>query len=221
MTPEQLRMARALLDLNQDDVSAAVNIAKQTLVNAEKGRTNLKGENIAALQMFYEARGLEFLDHNGVREKPSGIRMLRGRSGFHEMYDQLFEEVRKRSGDIWLYNGTSSLVASALGEEYLATHRDRMEKYHGQANWRVVVKHGDDAFFGAKYAHYRWLPEQNFYPETIYVYGQTVALVDFKDDISITIIDKKGWADVMRFFLETIWNSQAYDPDSEKPFRPA
>jgi hypothetical protein len=85
----------------------------------------------------------------------------------------------------------------------------------------VVVKHGDDAFFGAKYAHYRWLPEQNFYPETIYVYDQTVALVDFKDDISITIIDKKGWADVMRFFLEKIWNSQAYDPDSEKPFRPA
>jgi hypothetical protein len=156
----------------------------------------------------------------GFEEKDEMRESLYGMDGFHTMYRQMYSAIRRGQGDLWLYNGVSHLVADALGEEFILKHRDVMAELEGQFSWRVVVEEGDDAFWGHKYAYYKWIPKEYFNNKTIYVYGNTVAIVDFDDDIRINLTHSKDVTDTMRLFLETTWEAKAYDPDSEKPFRP-
>lgn len=221
MTPDQARAARALLDIKQDVVAEKTGISKQTISNAENGKTDLSATNTDKLRLFYETHGIEFTDYDGVRRKPSGLRTLKGRSGLQEMYAELYKALRRKEADIWLYNGVSHLVADTLGTEFVAKHKEKMAAQAGSFSWRVVVEEGDDAFWGHDYAHYRWIPKQFFNDQTIYVFGDCVGIVDFAGDVTIELFDRKSMAGTLRLFLETVWNTHAHDPDTEKPFRPA
>jgi transcriptional regulator with XRE-family HTH domain len=218
MQSNLLSSIRNYLEMNQDAFAKEINVSKPTLVRMESG-SPMKADTEKALMSFLKSRNIAVYD-KGFEEKDEMRESLYGMDGFHTMYRQMYSAIRRGQGDLWLYNGVSHLVADALGEEFILKHRDVMAELEGQFSWRVVVEEGDDAFWGHKYAYYKWIPKEYFNNKTIYVYGNTVAIVDFDDDIRINLTHSKDVTDTMRLFLETTWEAKAYDPDSEKPFRP-
>jgi transcriptional regulator with XRE-family HTH domain len=211
MTPEQLRMARAKLGLSQDEVSERVGLTKKTLSNAETGAHSLSADYAQRLKDFYESCGLEFTDYNGVREKPSGFRTFRGKTGFRDFYEFQFDVIRREGGDLWLYNGVSKLIMDALGADYVSMHRNRMSEIKHRFRYRVIVEEGDDTFFGSDYAHYRWVSKNTFNDKTIFVFGSCVAFVNFEGDISVILIQETEIADTIRNLMENSWN-KAWEP---------
>ena len=179
----------------------------------------MKADTERALMSFLKSRNIEVYD-KGFEEKDEMRETLHGMDGFHTMYRQMYSAIRRGQGDLWLYNGVSHLVADALGEEFILQHREVMMELEGQFSWRVVVEEGDDAFWGYQYAYYKWIPKEYFNNKTIYVYGNTVAIVDFDSEVRINLTHSQDVTETMRLFLETTWEAKAYDPDSEKPFRP-
>ncbi len=212
MTPQQMRMARAMLDLSQDQVAEAVGITKKTLSNAENGANKLSSDNFDRLKLFYTSRGLEFTEYNGVRETPTGLRTFKGKSGFQEFYEDQYKTFKAEGGDIWLYNGVSKHIMDALGQGYVEMHKARMSKIKNNINYRVIVEEGDDTFFGADYAHYRWLPKEQFNDKTIFVYGSKVGLVNFDNDTTVILIEQKEFADTLRRLMENMWEMNAKEP---------
>ena len=213
MTPEQMRAARALLDISQGDVAEAIDITTKTLSNAESGRTVISGVNYDKLKLFYEQKGLEFTDFNGVRQKPSGNIILKGTSGFREFYDLLYQTAKTVGGDIILYNGVSELVVNALGAEAVAEQKARMQKIKNNYQYRVIVEEGDSTFFGADYCEYKWLPKKHFNDSTLFVFGSYFSVVDFSNDVEILIIDNQKVADSQKLFFEQVWDNVAVEPD--------
>ncbi len=211
MTPEQMRMARAYLDLSQDEVAERTDMSKKTLSTAEAGLTKLSSEKISTLRLFYESMGIEFTDHNGVRLKPSGLRSFRGREGFRDFYEYQYEVIRKNGGDLWLYNGVSKHFMDSLGADYIEKHKARMSALKSRINYRVIVAEGDDTFFGSDYAKYRWVSKETFNDKTIFVFGPCVAFVNFEGDINVTLIEEKDIAETMRQLMENSWH-KAHDP---------
>jgi DNA-binding XRE family transcriptional regulator len=209
---------RNYLQMTQDAFAHEIGVSKPTLVRIEGG-SPMKSETENALLSYLKSRNIEVYE-KGFQEKDEMRESLYGMEGFHTMYRQMYSAIRRGHKDLWLYNGVSHLVANALGDEFIAKHREVMAELEGQFNWRVVVEEGDDAFWGNKYAYYRWIPKEYFNNKTIYVYGNTVAIVDFEDGIRINLTHSKDVTDTMRLFLETTWEAKAYDPNSEKPFRP-
>jgi DNA-binding XRE family transcriptional regulator len=212
MTPDQMRMARAKLDLSQDQVAEEIGITKKTLSNAENGTNKLSSDNLDKLKFFFTTRGLEFTDFNGVRETPTGLRTFKGKSGFQEFYEDQYKTFKAEGGDIWLYNGVSKLIIDALGMDYVEMHKARMSKIKNKINYRVIVEEGDATFFGSDYAHYRWLPKEQFNDKTIFVYGSKVGLVNFDDDITVVLIEQKEFADTLRRLMENMWDMNAKEP---------
>lgn len=212
MTPDQMRMARAKLDLSQDQVAEGVGITKKTLSNAENATNKLSSDNVDKLKFFYMTRGLEFTDFNGVRETPSGLRTFKGKSGFQEFYEDQYKTFKSEGGDVWLYNGVSTLIMDALGLDYVEMHKARMSKIKANINYRVIVEEGDATFFGSDYAHYRWLAKEQFNNKTIFVYGSKVALVNFDDDITVILIEQAEFADTLRRLMENMWDMNAKEP---------
>jgi DNA-binding XRE family transcriptional regulator len=60
MTPEQCRAGRALVDMSQQELAEAAEVAKVTIISFEKGRRNPYKRTLDAMQRALEARGVQF-----------------------------------------------------------------------------------------------------------------------------------------------------------------
>jgi len=65
MTPAQCRAARALLNIEQSQLSQASGIARATVIDFEKGERSPRIATVAALRVALEAAGVEFIPENG------------------------------------------------------------------------------------------------------------------------------------------------------------
>jgi transcriptional regulator with XRE-family HTH domain len=59
---EQCRAARALLDWNQGELAEAAKVARQTVVDFERGARTPHRNNLEAIQGALEAAGVEFIE---------------------------------------------------------------------------------------------------------------------------------------------------------------
>src|SRR5271170_4101937 len=62
LTREQCRAARAWLDWSQDDLAAAAHVSQSTVRDFEKGRRTPIENNLEAMKVALESRGMGFVD---------------------------------------------------------------------------------------------------------------------------------------------------------------
>ncbi len=60
--PSQCRAARALINMDQNDLAAAANISRGVVIDFEKERRKPGVNNLAAIQNALEAAGVIFVD---------------------------------------------------------------------------------------------------------------------------------------------------------------
>lgn len=64
-TPDQLRAARALRGLSQDDLAKMINTSAKTIRRAETGVDTVSSATIASIRAALETAGVEFIAENG------------------------------------------------------------------------------------------------------------------------------------------------------------
>ena len=119
ITANQLRAARALLDISQSEIAQAVGISANTISNIEKGTSRPAHETLSRLQSFFELQGVEFTDNEGVRKKAGQVKNFKGHDGFIEFVrepDQQLIEFAQNSG---LHMGQWLSVPMILGGAWL------------------------------------------------------------------------------------------------------
>lgn len=72
ITPQQIRGARAMLGLKQSDLAVLCGLSTTGLNNIERGVSDPKASNLAAIQRALEAAGVEFIE-GGVKLKAASI----------------------------------------------------------------------------------------------------------------------------------------------------
>lgn len=72
LTPQQIRGARAMLGMTQADLAARAGLSATALNNIERGASDPRASNLAAIQRALESAGVLFIDENG--EGP-GVRL--------------------------------------------------------------------------------------------------------------------------------------------------
>ena len=206
ISKEQLRAARALLAQTQGFVADNIGVTAKTISNIEEGTGHPDSKHAAALQGFYEARNIEFLDHNGVRQKPGGLSFYRGNAEFRQFYDDLYETAKSVGGDICLCNGSSRLVIGALGEDFVKIQQERMIRIKNNYRYRVIFSEGDDVFFGGAYCDYRWISAKFFNTTAIYLFGDKVGFATFRDnDVSVVVHEHPDIAETQRHLFDYFW----------------
>ena len=65
LTPQQIRGARAMLGLTQADLAARASLSATALNNIERGASDPRASNLAAIQRALETAGVEFIPENG------------------------------------------------------------------------------------------------------------------------------------------------------------
>lgn len=202
----QMRAARALLDLSQQDVASAIHVATNTFSKIEGGKSGISTSHMKAIQSFYESHGIEFIPGDGVRKKQGLIVEYSGADGFQAFMDDVYETVKTQGGLICVHNVSPDNWIKWLGREWNEFHTERMLKIKRGFDVRITIKRNDYNLIG-KHAEYRWLPESAWNDQSFYAYGDRLALMLFdENELNIRVIHSKQFAEGFRALFSLAWD---------------
>lgn len=210
ITANQLRAARALLDLSQGAVAEAVGVSPNTISNIEKG-SRPAHDTLTRLQGYFESHGVEFTESEGVRKKPSGIITYRGRDGFAEFMWDVYETIKKFGGEICVSNVDETTFSEHLGSEVDSAYTEKMNKLSNeiQFDFKILIKEGDTNFVASNYATYRWISANHFQTVPFYVYGEKLAFLLFGESVTIHLIENAEIAAAQRVQFNLAWEKSS------------
>lgn len=213
----QMRAARALLNLSQEDVAQTVGIAANTLSKIEQAKTDPHASSIDLIQTFYESRGIEFTSGEGVRKRVAQIVEHKGAEGFRAFMDDVYNNIKEHGGIVCAHDVRPDYWMKWLGKDWLEFHSDRMLKIEKDYKVRITIRHDDHNLLGSRHAEYRWLPEGMWNDQSFYSYGDKLALMVFQpDDIHIRVICSQQFAEGFRALFNLAWESIPPIPNVEQ-----
>lgn len=212
----QISAAMALLDMTQAELAEGTQLSKPTISNFLKSSTGWETKESTQKRIinFLRSRGIEFTEDEGVKKSPF-INILTGRDGFRLFMDDVYEVAKTIGGEICIYNARPSNWTTWLGSEWFDQHAIRMEEALKKKpfNFRITAQRGDTNFIARKYAEYRWVSDELFSQQSVYLYGDSLALMSFdEDDVEIFVLRKKEFADSFRAMFNHVWKTTTETP---------
>lgn len=208
LSPTQIRSARALMNWSQKHLSELTGLAQPTIMAAEQDdNENKRNMNERTIRRIYDAfeAHVEFLPDDGIKRKRQTIKDYKGREGFLEFIWDVHSTVKDQGGLVCVSNVDESDFEYWLGDED-AKYTEAMSDIK-DVTFNILIRHGDTNFSAGRYAEYRWVKEEHFTSVPFYVYGNKLAMILFKDDVRVYVIDNKDIADAQRAQFKMTWDS--------------
>jgi transcriptional regulator with XRE-family HTH domain len=208
LSPTQIRSARALMNWSQKHLSELTGLAQPTIMASEQDNgENKRNMNERTIRRIYDAfePHVEFLPDDGIKRKRQTVRDYKGREGFLEFIWDVHNTVKDQGGLVCVSNVDESDFEYWLGDED-AKYTEAMSHIK-DVMFNILIKHGDTNFSAGSYAEYRWVKEEHFSSAPFYVYGNKLAMILFKDDVRVYVIDNKDIADAQRAQFLLTWES--------------
>lgn len=206
ITTAQIRGARGILNWSQQDLAQRTGISATSIGSIENGQTTPRHNTLETIRKSFETSGIEFIGMDGVRLRTGGIRVYKGKEGFIEFYDDVYEVVKSIKNDVvdvLASNVDERLFVKTLGE-YAPVHVSRI-KALGNVHYRILVKDGDNYAPGSDYAEYRWIPKELFASVPFYVYGEKLSIITFDGEPAIIVLHYPAIANAYRVQFEDMW----------------
>lgn len=210
ITPEQLKAARALCgDMSQEELAILSDVALSSIQKFEQSKGKLHQNSIEKLINALQKRRVIFID-DGVRLNQNPV--YEGPAEFRQFFDDVYQIARDEGGDICLFNGVPAEIIHWLGENWYASHVNRMAAIRKNFNFRVIIKEQDRQLIGTSFAEYRWFPKALFNDLTIYVFGDKVAFLRFSPDtVTVEVKREAKTAAAMRVLFNIAWEHVAQE----------
>lgn len=219
ITAKQLRAARAMLSLSQEEFARRAKTAKQTIVKVESDSEGVKQGTLEKIVTTYELAGIEFTE-GGVKEK-SNIVELYDHDGFSMFLDDVYEtSVQFGTPDhptpVYLCNVVHANWIKWMGADKWEAHTRRMTLDRERIDVRIIVQEGDTHFPAIAYSQYKWVKEEQFNARSFYSYHDKLAFLNFREDSAkITIMRQADFADGFRTLFLNTWEHVAFDPTQD------
>jgi transcriptional regulator with XRE-family HTH domain len=220
-SPRQIRAARALLGWESGDLAKHTGLSRVTISNIETARTQPHEESISSIARALDAAGVEFLDHDGVRIKPHGVDVLTGQEGLHEFFEAVYAHTRDHGGAIVQFGVDEQKFRHHLGAEFSNSYMQRMAEVarsRKDVKVRAIICDGDTNFLASSYNEYKWIARDLFQAVPFYIYGNTLAVMDFQTVPSPTIVllNFPAITSAYRTQFEAFWRLARTPPSKSK-----
>lgn len=219
VTIEQIRMALGALDWTLDDWSKKTNLSTVGLSNIRNGVSQPQKKTMDTIIRVFEENGIEFI-HEGVRRKPEIFDILTGREGLQKFFDGVHDYARKNGGTIMMFGIDETTFIDTITPKFSQDYLKRMtdvSKKRGDLEVLAIICEGDTNFCASEYNEYRWIPKEVFQAVPFYIYGETLAIMDFDTTPGPTIVLLKSRAitNAYRKQFQVFWN-MAYPPSANE-----
>ena len=207
ITGRQIKAARALTDMRQDELARCVRLTPQAIRKIEDDAVQPREGTMADLVNVFTTRGIEFIDNQGVRFRPEGIQISNGREGLIALMDDIYDASRRGiAGDVVLAGAPEDDFVRILGD-YDPIYLANMASVPN-LKMRTIIEEGDMNVVSSAYTEYRWAPKEQFHAVPFYAYADKLAIVVFQADPSprIFMIQSKTIADAYRRQFDSMWS---------------
>lgn len=216
ITTAQIRGARGILNWSQSELAERTGISATSIGSIENGQSTPRASTLQTIQKAFEDAGIEFIGQEGVRQKTGDVRVLKGRQGFWDFYQDIHETLRKNPGDVFVSNVNEREFERWLDEEKINIHRKRMKEIQ-DVRYKILIREEDTYFLASPdYAEYRWTPKEHFSSVPFYVYGKKLAILLFEMEPTIIIIDYPAVAEAYRMQFTAIWGYAILPPGKQE-----
>lgn len=212
ITGRQIRAARALLGIDAVVLAEEAGLNRDTITGLEQGTRQPHRASLAKITRVLAQRGVEFLDHQGVRLKADdGVEIFKGRERFHEFTEFVYEHLDRCGGAVCI---------SAVDENLFRKYRKDFELYRkrmsalvarGDVTVRILATEGK---FSSAWAQYRWQPKQSALPTSFYAFGDFLALISFAHEPPpyVVLLKSGPFAEAYRHAFEIAWSAGQAPP---------
>ena len=213
ITHRQIRMASALLEMEQAELAKALDVSAMAVSNIMRGDTK-SGKAYSRIINYFESKGVKFTENEGVERYTIPVKKLNGTEGFKELLDNIYVCAQKENGDFFLVNGNLDIyLRPEIRKFWQNIHIPRMMKFKNNLNFKVLSPEGYKSYKMADYCEYRWSNLDFFKEEAVYVYGSTLAFVSTAYDIDILLIQSKTIAESYKGLFNMAWENAYEEPD--------
>jgi DNA-binding XRE family transcriptional regulator len=201
LTREQIRAARAWLNLGQQDVADAINVSGQTISDIENERTNPKAAILEKLQSFYEIRGLEFTSDGGIKKSHNLVKIYEGSDCYIRLLDDAHRILANKKGEICFSGSDETRSPPQIIKKFREMRADGIRM-------RSLIKNGDTFIMG-NIDEYRWMDDEIFIDADVkIIFADYVAyLVSWLDTSRVIIIVDPSIAQENKRIFDYIWKN--------------
>jgi transcriptional regulator with XRE-family HTH domain len=217
ITTAQIRGARGILNWSQQDLAQRTGISATSIGAIENGQTTPRESTLATIRKTLEKNGIEFVGRQGVRERDNALVNYEGRQGIQDFFDDVYETIKEKGGEICLFNGVPSKLIEWLGDEFYQMHIKRMNGMKDKFSFNIIIAEGDTQFIASGFAKYKWFPKDKFNDRTIYCYGDKLAFLNFtKDNVRILVMEQPDISESFKALFNIAWLFVAIEPELKK-----
>lgn len=210
----QIRGARGLLNWSQQDLSERTDISATSIGSIENGISTPRESTLTAIRKAFEDAGIEFLPNDGVRFVRGDVRVIRGKQGFIEFFDNVYNSLKDLDSAEVLVSNVEEDKFIKLAGSTAEGHMQRMSALKN-VRYKVLLREGDTNFLASTYAEYKWLPRDYFYSVPFYAFGDKLAIILFDVEPVIIIHNFPAITEAFKVQFKAMWES-ALAPDSSK-----
>ncbi len=210
VTIEQIRKALGALDWTLDDWSKKTKLSTVGLSNIRSGVSQPQKKTMGTIIRVFEENGIEFI-RDGVRRKQVAFDILTGREGLQQFFNGVHDYASKNGGTIMMLGIDETTFIETITPKFSQDYLKRMtdvSRKRGDLEVLAIICEGDTNFCAAEYNEYRWISKSIFPDVLFYIYGETLAIMDFDTTPKPTIILIKSQAitQAYRKQFRAFWN---------------
>lgn len=206
ITTAQIRGARGILNWSQSELAERTGISATSIGSIENGISTARANTLITIRKAFEDAGIEFIGMDGVRIKTNDIRIFRGKDGFVEFFDHVYESIKGTvNSEIFVSNVNESKFIK-LAADSAEGHMQRMQAVKGM-HFKALLKEGDQDFAASEYVEYRWMKKEFFTSVPFYVFGKQLAVILLEDDPKILLLQYPSVADAFRLQFLAMWEN--------------
>jgi transcriptional regulator with XRE-family HTH domain len=208
ISANQIRAARALVDWSQDDLAAACGLSVATIRKLELGHISPRSSTTQTIRKAFEDTGLEFIEPNGVRQRPDHITVYRGREGARDFFDDVYNTVRQKGCEVVLVCPSASQYLSNVLGDYRDIHVARMAAIKNKCDFvKCILIEDVSPLWAAPYCEYRRISKNYVNSVPFYVYDDKYAIIVPETELApkITVIRSHAVAEAFRQQFYSMW----------------
>jgi len=220
LTGSQIEAAMALAGITREALCKEAGIAKKTLNDTLNDKTSYRETTINKIRSIIETHGVEFLPNEGIRRKPVAVDTLTGSDGLREFFNNVHEYASKNGGTIMMFGIDETTFIKTISNDFSQDYLKRMtevSRKRGDLEVLSIICEGDNNFCASDYNEYRWISKEVFQAVPFYIFGETLAIMDFETAPGPTIMLLKSRAitNAYRKQFLAFWK-MAYVPQTQQ-----
>ena len=220
LTGLQIAAAITLSGLTREALATEAGIGRNTLDRIINGTATYREETIRKITHILETRGIEFLPGEGIRRASPTVDILTGSEGLQQFFNGVHEYASKHGGTIMMFGIDETTFIKTITPEFSQNYLKRMtevSRKRGDLEVISIVCEGDTNFCASDYNEYRWISKDIFQAVPFYIYGETLAIMDFNTmpGPTIMLLRSRAITEAYRKQFRAFWK-MAYAPPAMK-----